>query len=145
MRKNVGTLDATLRLTLGLLGLAYSVGRMSRRPYRTPWILMFLSGMKVAEGITRFCPMLYSMGISTKKEDIVNKVLEKTLRRSFNGDDSAKNAASGKAAKASKQAVSGEHSGAGNHRVARKAGEANRHTDSEQLLTETELLNSVYE
>ncbi|UFJ41017.1 DUF2892 domain-containing protein [Brevibacillus humidisoli] len=66
MRKNVGTLDATIRITAGIMGLAYSVGRMSRRPYRTPWMLMFLSAMKVAEGVTRFCPMLYSMGTSTR-------------------------------------------------------------------------------
>ncbi|MBO8164742.1 MAG: DUF2892 domain-containing protein [Brevibacillus sp.] len=67
MRKNVGTLDATLRITAGLLGLAYSVGQMARRPYRTPWFLMAMSAMKVAEGITRFCPMLYSMGLSTRE------------------------------------------------------------------------------
>lgn len=69
MRKNVGTLDASIRITVGLVGLAFAVGRMSRRPYRTPWMLMFLSAMKVAEGITRFCPMLYSMGLSTRTKD----------------------------------------------------------------------------
>jgi hypothetical protein len=68
MRKNVGTMDAILRITFGLLGLAYGIGRMSRRPYRTPWLLMAMSAMKVAEGMTRFCPMLYAMGTNTRSE-----------------------------------------------------------------------------
>jgi hypothetical protein len=69
MRKNVGTIDATVRITLGLLGLAYGIGKMSRRPYRAPWLLMSLSAMKIAEGFTRFCPMLYAMGVNTRKEN----------------------------------------------------------------------------
>lgn len=68
MKKNVGTLDASIRITAGLLGLAYGIGRMNRRPHRTPWLLMSLSAMKVAEGVTRFCPMLYSMGTNTRNE-----------------------------------------------------------------------------
>ncbi|WP_019121714.1 YgaP family membrane protein [Brevibacillus massiliensis] len=67
MQKNVGTLDAYLRIMFGILGLAYGVGRMARRPHRTPWILMMLSAMKVAEGVTRYCPMLKAMGINTRQ------------------------------------------------------------------------------
>jgi hypothetical protein len=74
MRKNVGTIDATVRIMLGFLGLAYGIGRMSRRPYRTPWLLMALSAMKIAEGMTRFCPMLYAMGANTRKENGMNGV-----------------------------------------------------------------------
>ncbi|MGC5326202.1 YgaP family membrane protein [Brevibacillus sp. SYSU BS000544] len=69
MQKNVGTVDATIRITLGLLGLTYGVGKMTRRPHRTPWLLMTMSAMKVAEGVTRFCPMLYSAGMNTIAED----------------------------------------------------------------------------
>lgn len=69
MQKNVGTVDASIRITLGLLGLAYGIGKMSRRPYRTPWLLMAMSAMKVAEGVTRYCPMLAGMGINTRTEN----------------------------------------------------------------------------
>lgn len=69
MQKNVGTVDATIRITLGLLGLAYGVGKMTRRPHRTPWLLMTMSAMKVAEGVTRFCPMLYSAKMNTLTEE----------------------------------------------------------------------------
>jgi hypothetical protein len=74
MRKNVGTIDAIIRITLGLVGLAYGIGRMSRRPYRTPWLLMTLSAMQVAEGFTRFCPMLYALGINTRSQKGVESV-----------------------------------------------------------------------
>lgn len=66
MKKNVGTWDAIIRITLGMAGLAWSTARMVRWPYRgLPLLVALLSGMKVAEGITRFCPMLYLLGQST--------------------------------------------------------------------------------
>lgn len=67
MRKNVGTIDATIRITLGLIGLAYGIGKMSRRG-RTPWMLLGLSAMKVAEGVTRYCPTLNMIGINTRDD-----------------------------------------------------------------------------
>lgn len=66
MRKNVGTWDAIMRITVGLFGLAWSTSRMARHPYRGfPVLVAMLSGMKVAEGITRFCPMLHLLGTRT--------------------------------------------------------------------------------
>lgn len=59
MKKNVNTVDAMLRITIGLTGLAWGTAQMVRQPKRsTPMIVTMLSAMKVAEGITRFCPML---------------------------------------------------------------------------------------
>lgn len=66
MRKNVGTWGAIMRITIGLVGLAWSTARMTRHPYRGfPLLVAMLSGMKVAEGITRFCPMLHLLGART--------------------------------------------------------------------------------
>ncbi|MGF9908824.1 YgaP family membrane protein [Brevibacillus porteri] len=67
MQRNVGTTDAMLRITGGLLGLAYGIGKMSRRPYKTPWFLMGFSAMRVAEGVTRFCPTFAALGINSAK------------------------------------------------------------------------------
>ncbi|MET3291767.1 UNVERIFIED_CONTAM: hypothetical protein ABID98_004337 [Brevibacillus sp. OAP136] len=88
MQKNVGTIDAVIRITFGLLGLAYGAGKMSRRPYRTPGWLMFLSAMKVAEGVTGFCPMLKMMGASTRKEDVLRMMVDKTLHSMTKGSSS---------------------------------------------------------
>lgn len=73
MRKNVGTFDAMMRITFGLTGLAWGISRMIRYPHKsTPLIVTFLSAMKVAEGVTRWCPMLESLGLSSveKTRDI---------------------------------------------------------------------------
>lgn len=67
MQKNVGTWDALMRITFGLTGLAWGIARLAQRPFGLmPLMVAGLSGMKVAEGITRFCPMLFAMGISTR-------------------------------------------------------------------------------
>ncbi|MDA8351640.1 MAG: DUF2892 domain-containing protein [Firmicutes bacterium] len=67
MQKNVGTWDALMRITLGFTGLAWGISRMIQKPHNmTPLLVALLSGMKVAEGITRFCPMLTVMGATTQ-------------------------------------------------------------------------------
>jgi len=58
MKKNVGDLDSYLRITAGLSMLGMGIKRDSNP-------LIFLGSMKVAEGITRFCPLLDIMNIST--------------------------------------------------------------------------------
>ncbi|TCS92793.1 YgaP family membrane protein [Hazenella coriacea] len=62
MKKNVGTIDAIIRISCGLVGLAWSASR-SRRGF--PFLFAMMSAMKVAEGITRYCPMLALFGKST--------------------------------------------------------------------------------
>jgi len=54
MEKNVGDLDAYLRITGGLAMLGFGIMHSSKT-------LTLLGSMKVAEGITRFCPLLYLM------------------------------------------------------------------------------------
>jgi len=62
LKKNVGDLDAFLRITAGLTFLGSGISRKSD--------FMILAGaMKVAEGITRFCPILNLLGKTTIKEN----------------------------------------------------------------------------
>ncbi len=81
MHKNVGRTDAMIRITGGLLGLAYGIGRMSRRPNNTPWLLMAFSAMKVAEGATRFCPMYAAMGINTTKGNGMQGMMDQLKKK----------------------------------------------------------------
>ncbi|MED4585347.1 DUF2892 domain-containing protein [Brevibacillus choshinensis] len=76
MHKNVGTTDALIRITGGLLGLAYGIGKMSRRPYNAPWLLMTFSAMKVAEGVTRNCLMYRALGINTRSEKGMQNIMD---------------------------------------------------------------------
>lgn len=66
MRRNVGTLDAILRISIGLFGLAWAVSKAASRPRRRfPKWIAFFSAVKAAEGVTRFCPGLALFGLNT--------------------------------------------------------------------------------
>lgn len=66
MKKNVGRMDAYARIACGVFGVAWGTARMVRKPRQAgPVMVTMMSAIKVAEGITRFCPMLYAMGIDT--------------------------------------------------------------------------------
>ena len=67
MLKNVGELDAYCRIAGGLTLLGIGIMGSSKT-------LSLIGSMKVAEGVTRFCPMLYLMGKNTMDWD---KSLEK--------------------------------------------------------------------
>lgn len=70
VEKNVGTIDALVRITLGLTGLAWSTAKMVRRRGGTgAGLIALLSAMKVAEGTTRFCPMLAYFGVNSLSLD----------------------------------------------------------------------------
>lgn len=73
MKKNVGTLDSIVRISIGLIGLAWSISRLSQKNKRlnrfVPWMITVFSAVKVAEGITRYCPMLGFWKVSTMNLD----------------------------------------------------------------------------
>ncbi|MEQ6375582.1 DUF2892 domain-containing protein [Bacillaceae bacterium S4-13-58] len=57
-RQNIGIINALVRITFGLTTLSYCTAKMVRRPWRASYLVYsFLGAMKVAEGITRFCPI----------------------------------------------------------------------------------------
>lgn len=58
MKKNVGKLDSYMRITLGLYLLGKGISKKCNKR-------MFFGSMKVAEGITRFCPAFYMLGLSS--------------------------------------------------------------------------------
>lgn len=67
VKKNVGDIDATFRLSGGFTLLGMGIVKKST--------FMVVSGsMIIAEGITRFCPLLYILGLSTNDENINIKI-----------------------------------------------------------------------
>lgn len=58
MKPNIGLVNAMIRMTFGFTILAWVTAKMVKRPWRDSyfWVAM-IAGMKVAEGITRFCPL----------------------------------------------------------------------------------------
>ncbi len=60
MKPNIGRIDALCRISMGFTVLAWSTAKLGRKPTHTlPLVTAMLGGMKVAEGVTRFCPLVY--------------------------------------------------------------------------------------
>jgi hypothetical protein len=58
VKPNIGIVNALVRITVGLTVLAWSTSKLVKRPWRDSYLMMaMLGGMKVAEGIVRFCPL----------------------------------------------------------------------------------------
>ena len=67
MKRNVGLLDAYIRLTFGLFLLGLGIARLVRRPNRAfPRFLLLAGAMRIAEGITRFCPLFLALGVDSR-------------------------------------------------------------------------------
>lgn len=62
MKKNVGNLDAHIRLFMGFSLLGMGVIRSSR-------FTVGLGAMKIATGISRFCPIMHVLKLSTVRHD----------------------------------------------------------------------------
>lgn len=60
VKPNIGTLNAFIRITLGFTLLGWGTAALMRRSRSNfPLFSVIMGAMKVAEGITRFCPVVY--------------------------------------------------------------------------------------
>ncbi|GAE29493.1 YgaP family membrane protein [Halalkalibacter hemicellulosilyticus] len=60
MKPNISLIDSLCRITAGLTILAWSTAQLTKRQSSSaPILIAMLGSMKVAEGITRFCPLVY--------------------------------------------------------------------------------------
>lgn len=57
MQSNIGTFDRYVRLTAGLMALG--TGSTMRRPTLTRTLLLSFGAMKIAEGVTGWCPIVH--------------------------------------------------------------------------------------
>ncbi|QOR66885.1 DUF2892 domain-containing protein [Cytobacillus suaedae] len=59
MRPNIGIVNALVRITCGFTMLAWATSKLVKRPWNSfsYIVVAMLGGMKVGEGITRFCPL----------------------------------------------------------------------------------------
>ncbi len=73
-KQNISLINAMIRITLGFTFLAWSTAKLAKRPNQQSylWIAM-LAGMKIAEGIVRYCPIVAlfdnSKGHTPKKDN----------------------------------------------------------------------------
>jgi hypothetical protein len=58
MKPNIGIVNALIRITIGFTMLAWATAKLVKRPWRDSYIMAaMLGGMKVGEGILRYCPL----------------------------------------------------------------------------------------
>lgn len=58
IRPNIGIINSLIRITIGFTVLSWSTAKLVKHPWRDSYIFMaMLAGMKIAEGILRFCPI----------------------------------------------------------------------------------------
>lgn len=58
MKQNIGTVNSMVRIAGGLSLLAWSIAKMAReKPSGAQMFFSVMGAQKVAEGITRYCPM----------------------------------------------------------------------------------------
>lgn len=59
VKKNIGIINALIRITAGLTLLSWYTARLARRPWRRRgyFFIILLAANQVAEGIVRYCPI----------------------------------------------------------------------------------------
>ena len=58
IKPNISILNALMRITCGFTLLSWATAKMVRKPYKNSYmIIAMLAGMKVGEGILRYCPV----------------------------------------------------------------------------------------
>ncbi|QTD41917.1 DUF2892 domain-containing protein [Sporosarcina sp. Te-1] len=58
MKQNIGTVNSMMRIAGGLTLLAWSIAKMAReKPTGAQLFVSMMGAQKVAEGMTRYCPM----------------------------------------------------------------------------------------
>lgn len=80
VKQNIGIVQAFIRITCGLTMLAWSTAKYSKCPWRESYLVMaFLGAMKVAEGIVRFCPIVYLFEKNKENGDAVKEMVDEML------------------------------------------------------------------
>jgi hypothetical protein len=68
MQQNIGMLDRYLRLMCGLVVFGAGV-QMKRRSSFAKGAMLTFGAMKIAEGVTGWCPIMYACGVKTNQQE----------------------------------------------------------------------------
>lgn len=62
---NISIINSLLRIICGFTFLSWSIAKMSRKPWKESYLIIsMLAGMKIGEGILRYCPVVDLMNKS---------------------------------------------------------------------------------
>ncbi|MDX8362853.1 MULTISPECIES: DUF2892 domain-containing protein [Bacillaceae] len=70
MKPNISIINALMRITCGFTLLSWATAKMVKRPWRESYLVVaMIAGMKIGEGITRFCPLTACIEKYTSKNE----------------------------------------------------------------------------
>ena len=81
LKPNISMMNAFVRLATGFTLLAYSTAKLSKEESKSAWIIAAIGAMKVAEGHTRYCPIVNLM-TPDEKLDPDETALERVINPS---------------------------------------------------------------
>jgi hypothetical protein len=85
IERNIGILNALIRITIGLTILSWSTAKLVKRPYCNSYLWISICGaMKVAEGIVRFCPITAYIQQYQESSQFQKKTDHTESRQAFN-------------------------------------------------------------
>ena len=67
---NISIINSLLRIICGFTFLSWSIAKMSRKPWKESYLIIsMLAGMKIGEGILRYCPVVDLMNKYKNEEE----------------------------------------------------------------------------
>ncbi|WP_071435467.1 YgaP family membrane protein [Bacillus kwashiorkori] len=88
IQKNVGTINALIRITLGLTMLSWSTAKLAKKPRKISYLFWAMMGaMKVAEGIVKYCPVT---DVMKKQMENGNSLFGLNIRSNGNSNEQKK-------------------------------------------------------
>lgn len=76
-QQNISIINALLRIICGFTFLSWSIAKMAKKPWKESYLIIsMLAGMKIGEGILRYCPVVDLMN-NYKNESEENEEVAK--------------------------------------------------------------------
>jgi Protein of unknown function (DUF2892) len=90
MKQNISIVNALMRITCGFALLAWSIAKMSKRSGKESYLIIaILAGMKIGEGILRYCPIVALL--NNRKDMISDGDMTEQGKRLFRNEVSSDN------------------------------------------------------
>lgn len=140
MQSNIGVVDRYIRLASGILAVGAALGMRRGRGSRiAKAALLSFGAMKIAEGVTGFCPLMYAAGVKSLPQPQTSEGGQASAQRGAGMQQESAQASAGKpgemqavASSAAPEAMKGGwNQKAGDERDQNAARSAGRHSTAE--------------
>lgn len=89
VERNIGIINALIRITLGFTFLSWYTAKLQKRPWQDSYLIMImLAAMKIAEGILQYCPVtdLMKNGSQTNGNGTIKNMIDTFITKEETND-----------------------------------------------------------